>query len=161
MPSLRRFSLTKGHKYMDESMIDTALSVLKYNPNLKQINIRWARERCPNHLKQEGSYDIITGDFDTPLPLAKRLSTFTMAEPQSPQEKHVSGSYDLPSPIGNNDSARTWSREPSEFPKALMVVERGIPIVGPPFERRFKYTLDPRTFAGKVGRMKVVRMISS
>ncbi|KAF8188960.1 hypothetical protein BJ912DRAFT_1022422 [Pholiota molesta] len=58
LPDLKRFSLTKGHKYIDESMLSTALRILKYNPRLKQINIRWARERCPNHLKQEGTYDV-------------------------------------------------------------------------------------------------------
>jgi len=41
-------------------MITTALRILKYNPSLKQINIRWAREQCPNHLKQEGCYDVVT-----------------------------------------------------------------------------------------------------
>ncbi|KDR79531.1 hypothetical protein GALMADRAFT_63638 [Galerina marginata CBS 339.88] len=92
LPELKRFSLTKGHKYIDESMLSTALRVLRYNPSLKQINIRWARERCPNHLKQEGTYDVVT-DKD-----------------------------------GRAD--------------ALMVVERGIPMLGVPFLRRFRHRLD-------------------
>ena len=41
-------------------MITTALRILKYNPSLKQINIRWTKER-PHHLKQEGCYDIVDG----------------------------------------------------------------------------------------------------
>ncbi|CAA7270550.1 unnamed protein product [Cyclocybe aegerita] len=92
LPHLKRFSLTKGHKYIDENMLSTALRVLKYNPSLKQISIRWARERCPNHLKQEGSYDIISDDEGQP--------------------------------------------------EALMVVERGIPIVGSPFLRRYRHRLE-------------------
>jgi hypothetical protein len=47
-------------------MITTALRILRYNPSLNQINIRWARERCPNHLKQEGSYDVITDRDERP-----------------------------------------------------------------------------------------------
>ncbi|KAH0578794.1 hypothetical protein H2248_002991 [Termitomyces sp. 'cryptogamus'] len=58
LPDLKRFSLTKGHKYSDESMLESALLILKYKPTLEQINIRWAREKAPNHLKQEGTYDI-------------------------------------------------------------------------------------------------------
>ncbi|KAF9077745.1 hypothetical protein BDP27DRAFT_1311609 [Rhodocollybia butyracea] len=72
LPLLRTFSLTKGHKYIgdDSSMLRTALRIIRApnrnfdknssaNPDLRQVNIRWARERCPNHLKQEGTYDII------------------------------------------------------------------------------------------------------
>jgi hypothetical protein len=70
LPHLRSFSLTKGHKYIrdDPSMLRTALRVIRAtthpgskisaNPQLRQVNIRWAREKCPNHLKQEGTYDI-------------------------------------------------------------------------------------------------------
>ncbi|KAH9476327.1 hypothetical protein JR316_0011902 [Psilocybe cubensis] len=92
LPSLKRFSLTKGHKYVDESMLSTALRILKYNPALKQINIRWAREKCPNHLKQEGCYDVVV-------------------------DKHGR-------------------------PEALAVVERGIPLWGVPFLRRYRHRLD-------------------
>jgi len=73
-------------------MMSTTLRILKHNPNLKQINIRWAREQCPNHLKQEGSYDVITD-----------------------RDGH---------------------------PEALNVVERGIPLVGAPFYRRYRYKLE-------------------
>lgn len=72
LPHLRTFSLTKGHKYIrdDSSMLATALRLIRSskrnsgssnsaNPELRQVNIRWAREKCPNHLKQEGTYDII------------------------------------------------------------------------------------------------------
>ncbi|KAF8964515.1 hypothetical protein BDZ97DRAFT_1660197 [Flammula alnicola] len=92
LPDLKHFSLTKGHNYIDENMISTALRILKYNPGLKQINIRWARERCPNHLKQEGTYDVLT--------------------------------------------------DPDGRPEALMVVERGIPLIGVPFLRRYRYKID-------------------
>ncbi|PPQ93590.1 hypothetical protein CVT25_005470 [Psilocybe cyanescens] len=92
LPSLKRFSLTKGHKYIDENMLSTALRILKYNPALKQINIRWARERCPNHLKQEGCYDVVV--------------------------------------------------DKQGIPEALAVVERGIPLIGVPFLRRFRHRLD-------------------
>ncbi|KAG6908191.1 hypothetical protein DXG01_005780 [Tephrocybe rancida] len=57
---LKRFSLTKGHRYRDESMLESALLILSSKPSLEQINIRWAREKAPNHLKQEGTYDIIS-----------------------------------------------------------------------------------------------------
>ncbi|KAJ3996911.1 hypothetical protein F5050DRAFT_1807294 [Lentinula boryana] len=73
LPHLRTFSLTKGHKYVgdDSSMLSTVLRIIRANskakscltsnpnPELKQINIRWAREKCPNHLKQEGTYDVV------------------------------------------------------------------------------------------------------
>ncbi|KAG6830783.1 hypothetical protein H0H87_007127 [Tephrocybe sp. NHM501043] len=60
LPDLKHFSLTKGHRYKDESMLDSALLILRFKPTLEQINIRWARETAPNHLKQEGTYDIIS-----------------------------------------------------------------------------------------------------
>lgn len=47
-------------------MITTALRILNCNPYLKQINIRWAREQCPNHLKQEGCYDVVDGSDGRP-----------------------------------------------------------------------------------------------
>ncbi|KAJ4482092.1 hypothetical protein J3R30DRAFT_3456392 [Lentinula aciculospora] len=73
LPHLRTFSLTKGHKYVgdDTSMLRTVLRIIRANtqpkhgksitpnPELRQVNIRWAREKCPNHLKQEGTYDIV------------------------------------------------------------------------------------------------------
>ena len=37
-------------------MITTTLRILKYNwqlASLKKVNIRWAKEQCPNHLEQE------------------------------------------------------------------------------------------------------------
>ncbi|GLB40830.1 hypothetical protein LshimejAT787_0900450 [Lyophyllum shimeji] len=58
LPKLEKFSLTKGHKYGDETMLESALQILRAKPTLQQINIRWAREKAPNHLKQEGTYDI-------------------------------------------------------------------------------------------------------
>jgi len=76
LPHLRCFSLTKGHKYIgdDTSMLRTALRIIRArphprsklssNPELRQVNIRWAREKCPNHLKQEGTYDIERIDSD-------------------------------------------------------------------------------------------------
>jgi hypothetical protein len=85
-------------------MLDTALLILKYNPRLRQINVRWAKERCPNHLKQEGSYDVIT----------------------------------------DNDAN----------PTALVVLERGIPIVGKPFTKR--YRVDIRSLEGWRGRVRKV-----
>ncbi|GAV99900.1 dna polymerase gamma [Lentinula edodes] len=73
LPHLRTFSLTKGHKYVgdDSSMLRTVLRILRAstksksgissnpNPELRQVNIRWAKEKCPNHLKQEGTYDVV------------------------------------------------------------------------------------------------------
>ncbi|KAG5638607.1 hypothetical protein H0H81_011497 [Sphagnurus paluster] len=66
LPQLKRFSLTKGHKYGDESMLGSALQILQATPTLQQINIRWARENAPNHLKQEGTYDVTCGDDGLP-----------------------------------------------------------------------------------------------
>lgn len=71
LPKLLRFSLTKGHRYLDEGMLDTALRIIRVVPKLKQINIRWAREQSPNHLKQEGSYDVVCDDTTgSPIGLA-------------------------------------------------------------------------------------------
>jgi len=73
-------------------MLSTAMRILKHTPALRQVNIRWAREQCPNHLKQEGSYDVVLGK-----------------------------------------DAR---------PESVAVVERGIPLFGRPFCRRFKVGID-------------------
>ncbi|KAJ2932421.1 hypothetical protein H1R20_g4665, partial [Candolleomyces eurysporus] len=69
LPELKRFSLTKGHKYFDEPMLETAMKVVRQAPKVKQVNLRWARERCPNHLKQEGSYDVVCHE-ETGMPCA-------------------------------------------------------------------------------------------
>jgi len=103
LPRLKRFSLTKGHKYGDEAMLSTVLRIFKSCPKLIQVNIRWARERCLNHLKQEGVYDVIEWE----------------------------------------DGKGTVEGRP---PKTLMVFERGIPLIGKPFSRRYKYV-----FPGSAG----------
>jgi len=48
-------------------MLESALQMLRSKPTLQQINIRWAREKAPNHLKQEGTYDITADDEGNPL----------------------------------------------------------------------------------------------
>lgn len=92
-------------------MLSTVLRVLKSCPKLLQVNIRWAREKCLNHLKQEGVYDVVEWEENS--------------------EGGVSGVKGQP--------------------KALMVLERGIPLVGKPFSRRYKYTLPGRAGGGGKG----------
>ena len=88
-------------------MLSTVLRILKSCPKLVQVNIRWAREKCLNHLKQEGVYDVVEWEED-----GKGM-------------------------------------EEGRRPKTLMVFERGIPLIGKPFSRRYKYTLPGRS--GGVG----------
>ncbi|KAJ7250961.1 hypothetical protein C8J57DRAFT_1666799 [Mycena rebaudengoi] len=62
LPHLRSLALTKGHRYADEAMLRSALRVYRaprVPPRLAQVNIRWARAKCRNHLKQEGQYDLV------------------------------------------------------------------------------------------------------
>ncbi|KAF8711069.1 hypothetical protein AX14_013317 [Amanita brunnescens Koide BX004] len=93
MPKLRRFSLTKGHRYRgDESMVATAERILRACRQVKTVSVRWARERCPNHLKQEGLYEV----------------------------------EDL---RGGGDGKPGVT---------LVVHERGIPMIGRPFERKYR-----------------------
>lgn len=110
LPDLKRFSLTKGHQYRDESMLQNALHIMSHSPSLKQINIRWAREKSPNHLKQEGTYDITNDEFGQPV--------------------------------------------------ALMVSERGIPLVGRPFYRRYKYNIKSRRLASSLKPAKLIQLLS-
>ncbi|KAJ3562318.1 hypothetical protein NP233_g9653 [Leucocoprinus birnbaumii] len=109
LPDLKRFSLTKGHTLRDESMLETALLILRYNPRLKQINVRWAKERCPNHLKQEGSYDVVADSDGRPV--------------------------------------------------SLVVLERGIPLMGKPFTKRYKVDV-PRLGEGWRGKVRKVGHIT-
>jgi len=102
LPRLKRFSLTKGHKYGDENMLSTALRIFNSCPKLVQVNVRWAREKCLNHLKQEGIYDVIEWEEED----------------------------------GERKGGIIERR-----PKTLMVFERGIPLIGKPFSRRYRYTL--------------------
>lgn len=92
-------------------MLESALQIMHHNPTLQQINIRWAREKAPNHLKQEGTYDITPGEDGNP-------------------------------PI-------------------VMVHERGIPLVGRPFYRRYTYKARPRGLANALRGAKVIRMLRS
>ncbi|KAF8805053.1 hypothetical protein BYT27DRAFT_7258635 [Phlegmacium glaucopus] len=108
LPRLKRFSLTKGHKYGDETMLSTVRRILRYCPKLVQVNIRWAREKCLNHLKQEGVYDVV--------------------------EWEEGGG-------GGDKGKRSQGMMERRRPKTLMVYERGIPLVGKPFSRRYTYTL--------------------
>ena len=89
-------------------MLSTVLRIFKSCPKLTQVNIRWAREKCLNHLKQEGVYDVVDWEEDGK---------------------------------GMVEGRR---------PKTLMVFERGIPLIGKPFSRRYKYTLPGS--AGGVGK---------
>jgi len=84
-------------------MLSTALRILKYNSNLKQINVRWARERCPNHLKQEGLYDVV--------------------------------------------------HDRDGQPEAINIIERGIPLVGSPFYRKYKLKLEIGDTTAKIRRI--------
>ncbi|KAG6867373.1 hypothetical protein C0993_003650 [Termitomyces sp. T159_Od127] len=108
LPDLKRFSLTKGHSYRDESMLDSALLILKYKPTLEEIHIRWAREKAPNHLKQEGTYDI------------------TSIENQ---------------------------------PSFITVHEQGIPLVGRPFYRKYKYILRPSDVVQSLKQKQLLQLL--
>ncbi|KAF9456661.1 hypothetical protein BDZ94DRAFT_331836 [Collybia nuda] len=110
LPDLKRFSLTKGHQYRDESMLQSALHIMTHSRGLKQINIRWAREKSPNHLKQEGTYDITHDDRGRPV--------------------------------------------------ALMVVERGIPLLGPPFYRRYKHKIKAHRVVSSLKPAKLIQLLS-
>lgn len=92
-------------------MLESALHILRHNPNLEQINIRWARENAPNHLKQEGTYDITPSDNSNPV--------------------------------------------------VVMVHERGIPLVGRPFYRRYKYKVRPHGLATTLRTSSVIQMLRS
>jgi len=91
-------------------MLDTALQVLRYSPGLKQINIRWAREKSPKHLKQEGSYD-----------------------------------------IDHDDEGR---------PVVVMVMEKGIPLVGRPFYRRYRHVVKSGGWMRRVRLSRMGRLLS-
>ena len=80
-------------------MLSTVLRIIKSCPKLIQVNIRWAKEKCLNHLKQEGVYDVVEWEED-----------------------------------GNG-------MVEGRRPKTMMVFERGIPLIGKAFSRRYKYTL--------------------
>jgi len=88
-------------------MVETALLILRYNPRLRQINVRWAKQRYPNHLKQEGSYDVVAD---------------------------VDGK-----------------------PVSLVVSEKGIPMLGKPFTKRYK--IDVRSMEGWRGKVRKIRSI--
>ncbi|KAF8872955.1 hypothetical protein BD779DRAFT_1679476 [Infundibulicybe gibba] len=103
LPCLKTFSLTKGHKYRDESMLQSALQIIRYNSSLRQINIRWAREKSPNHLKQEGTYDVTVDGDGHPT---------------------------------------------------LLAHEKGIPLIGRPFERKFNYQLNPKGLVNKLAQKR-------
>ncbi|KAF7372077.1 F-box domain-containing protein [Mycena venus] len=92
LPRLRTFTLTKGHRYADESMRRSALrlfsalllrssgagaaaadssQVLTSNfkspaSRLAQVSVRWARGACRNHLKQEGTYQRVLAPLPPP-----------------------------------------------------------------------------------------------
>ena len=93
-------------------MLSTVHRILKSCPKLIQVNIRWAKEKCLNHLKQEGVYDVVEWEED-----------------------------------GNG-------MVEGRRPKTLMVFERGIPLIGKPFSRRYKYTLPGSS--GGVGKRGLV-----
>jgi hypothetical protein len=90
-------------------MLSTVLRIFKSCPKLIQVNIRWAREKCLNHLKQEGVYDVVEWE--------------------------------------ENGNGMVEGRRP----KTLVVFERGIPLMGKPFSRRYKYTLPGSSGVGKRG----------
>ena len=92
-------------------MLSTVLRIFKSCPKLVQINLRWAREKCLNHLKQEGVYDVIEWEE---------------AEDDCRDGKQ---------------RRKAMTEGVGRLPRTLMVSERGIPLIGKPFSRRYKYTL--------------------
>lgn len=93
-------------------MLSTVLRIFKSCPKLVQVNLRWAREKCLNHLKQEGVYDVVEWEEEDGDGKGKRGNAMTEGF--------------------------------GRLPKTLMVSERGIPLIGKPFSRRYKYTLPDR-----------------
>lgn len=97
-------------------MLSTVLRIFKSCPKLVQVNLRWAREKCLNHLKQEGVYDVIEWEEEDG--------------------------------DGNGKRRRVMTEGLGRIPKTLMVSERGIPLIGKPFSRRYKYSLPGGTHKG-------------
>jgi hypothetical protein len=100
-------------------MLSTVLRIFKSCPKLVQVNLRWAREKCLNHLKQEGVYDVVEWEEEDGDGRGKRGNAMTEGF--------------------------------GRLPKTLMVSERGIPLIGKPFSRRYKYTLPGGTGNRKRG----------
>jgi len=109
LKGLKSFSLTKGHSYKDDfsfgvgpigsvrrtmqsgggvsgGMLKSALTIIntceRSGVFLEQVNIRWARENCPNHLKQEGIYDVVR-DVSTPQETFTRSGKVREGEEQT------------------------------------------------------------------------------
>ncbi|KAF9033956.1 hypothetical protein BDZ89DRAFT_1062723 [Hymenopellis radicata] len=63
VPRLKVLSLTEGHRYRwrKKTMARFAAGIVRMNERLDQVNMRWVRERCKGHLKQEGRYDVVRG----------------------------------------------------------------------------------------------------
>ncbi len=63
VPRLKVLSLTEGHRYRwrKKTMARFAAGLVRMNERLDQVNMRWVRERCKGHLKQEGRYDVVRG----------------------------------------------------------------------------------------------------
>ena len=95
-------------------MLSTVHRILKMCPKLTQINIRWAREKCLNHLKQEGVYDVVEWYGD--------VGSGGGGGGGGKEEEEEEG------------RGKMMERKP----KTLMVLERGIPLIGKPFSRRYK-----------------------
>ncbi|KAF8624596.1 hypothetical protein AX17_007089 [Amanita inopinata Kibby_2008] len=112
LPSLRRFSLTKGHQYhSDESMLRTAVRVVRSCPSVKQVAVRCVRESCSNRLKQEGTYDVQQRRDVESKPERK------VGEKQGEEE----------------------GDEPEEV--VILGSERGVRVVGGSFEKRCRYVV--------------------
>ncbi|KAJ7690197.1 hypothetical protein B0H17DRAFT_593437 [Mycena rosella] len=58
LPHLRSFTLYKGHRFTDGTMLRCALAILSDNPRLHEIQVAWfAWERCER--RQNGSYFVL------------------------------------------------------------------------------------------------------
>jgi hypothetical protein len=73
-------------------MLSTAVRVMRTCRGVKTVTVRWAREKCLNHLKQEGVYEV------------------------AEKSQRSNGAEEV----------------------VLFVSERGIPLFGRPFERRYR-----------------------
>lgn len=61
VPHLKVFSLTEGWRWTGKrkAMVKLAAGIVRMNERLDQVNVRWVRERCRGHLKEEGRYDVV------------------------------------------------------------------------------------------------------
>ncbi|KAK7042082.1 F-box domain-containing protein [Favolaschia claudopus] len=132
-PSIHGADTTTPPSLTPPTTTTTLTPTPQTSSRLTQINIRWARASCRNHLKQEGTYERISASMPCP-PAASSSATSSQIKRRGTFGGKGAGKAALD---------RCGEEEGLGEAATIDAWERGLRAVGGAFDRRYQFVLAP------------------